>query len=99
MARVFISYASDDRQLAARLHSWLVESGHEVFLDHDARSGLLIGEDWEQRLYERLRWADAVVCPVTSAYVASVWCTAEITIALSRGSRVLPLLVEPGVQH
>jgi energy-coupling factor transporter ATP-binding protein EcfA2 len=39
------------------------------------------------------------VCLVTAAYLASPWCTAEVGIARSRGSRLLPLLAEPGAVH
>jgi hypothetical protein len=99
VARVFVSYASQDRECAAQLHQWLVAEGHEVFLDRDPGNGIAVGEEWDKRLHERLRWADAVVCVVTSAAVASTWCTAEISIALSRGSRVLPVLAEPRVGH
>ena len=35
----------------------------------DLRDGIVVGEEWEQRLHERLRWADAVVCLLTSAYL------------------------------
>ncbi|MBV9142433.1 MAG: TIR domain-containing protein [Pseudonocardiales bacterium] len=59
--------------------------------------GIAVGEKWRQRLHERLRWADAVVCVVTSAYLASRWCTAEAAISWSRGSRLLPLRAEPRV--
>ncbi|MGH3770557.1 MAG: TIR domain-containing protein [Pseudonocardiaceae bacterium] len=99
MARVFVSHASEDGECAAELHRWLVGEGHEVFLDGDPRDGLRVGEEWERRLHERLRWADAVVCVVTSAAVASTWCSVEVGIALSRGSRVLPVWAEPGVVH
>ena len=99
MARVFVSHASEDQLVAARLHGWLVGDGHEVFLDRDLRDGIGVGEVWEQRLYERLRWADAVVCLVTSAYRDSVWCAAEVGIARSLGSRLLPVLAEPGQAH
>lgn len=75
MARVFVSHASEDGECAAELHRWLVGEGHEVFLDGDPRDGLRVGEEWERRLHERLRWADAVVCVVTSAAVASTWCS------------------------
>jgi WD40 repeat protein/ABC-type nitrate/sulfonate/bicarbonate transport system ATPase subunit len=84
---------------AAQLHKWLIEDGHEVFLDQDLRDGIAIGEEWEQRLYERLRWADAVVCLVTSSYRDSAWCAAEVGIARSQGSRLLPLRGEPGQVH
>ncbi|MGH3801867.1 MAG: toll/interleukin-1 receptor domain-containing protein, partial [Pseudonocardiaceae bacterium] len=99
MARVFVSYASEDLALACEVHRWLVEAGHEVFLDQDPRDGIAIGEQWRQRLHERLRWADAVVCVVSSAAVASNWCSAEIATAQSRGSRLLPLLAEPNLTH
>jgi hypothetical protein len=70
VARVFISHASEDREPTDEVHRWLVAEGHEVFLDRDLRSGMVVGEEWEQRL----RWADAVVCVVTSAFLASKWC-------------------------
>jgi hypothetical protein len=35
--------------LAAELHQWLVEDGHDVFLDQDLRDGIALGEEWEQR--------------------------------------------------
>src|SRR5688572_8426796 len=99
MARVFVSLAGKDVALAGQVHRWLVDDGHEVFLDRDLRDGIAVGEEWQPRLHERLRWADAVVCVLTSAYLASVWCTAEVSIAQSRGSRLLPVRAEPGVTH
>ena len=95
MAKVFISHASEDRALAGEVHRWLVEAGHEVFLDQDLRDGVALGEEWEQRL----RWANAVICVVTSAYLDSTWCAAEVGIARSRGSQLLPLCAESGVAH
>ncbi|MGQ0779318.1 MAG: toll/interleukin-1 receptor domain-containing protein [Pseudonocardiales bacterium] len=97
MARVFVSHASEDRALAWQLQGWLVEVGHEVFLAPDLRDGVALGEEWERRLYAELRRADAMVCVVTSAFLGSQWCTAEVAIARSRGIRLLPLHAEPGV--
>jgi WD40 repeat protein len=94
MARVFVSHAGSDSGLAGELHDWLVSEGHELFLDRDLRTGLATGDEWELRLYERLRWADAVVCLVSAAFRASEWCTAEVAIAKSRGSRLLPLRID-----
>ncbi len=98
-AKVFVSHASEDHECAGQLHQWLVAEGHEVFLDQDLRDGIAVGEEWDKRLHERLRWADAVVCVVTSAAVASTWCSVEVGIAVSRGSRLLPVRAEPGVVH
>jgi hypothetical protein len=99
VARIFVSHASEDRECAGQLHQWLVGEGHEVFLDRDLRDGIPVGDEWDKRLHERLRWADVVICVVTSAAVASTWCSVEVGIALSRGSRVLPVRAEAGVVH
>src|SRR5256885_8932260 len=99
MARVFVSHASQDGRAAADVHQWLRADGHEVFLDQDRNDGIALGEDWERRLYEHLRSADAVVCIVTPSYVASAWCFAEVALARSIGSLLLPLMVEPGSEH
>src|SRR4051812_28551374 len=99
MARVFVSHASKDADLAAEVHRWLVDGGQEAFLDQDLSNGILAGEEWQRRLHERLRWADAMVCVLTSAYIESPWCSAELGIAQSRGSRLLPLRAEAGVRH
>jgi energy-coupling factor transporter ATP-binding protein EcfA2 len=77
----------------------LLAAGHVVFLAQDLREGIAGGEHWRLRLHERLRWADAVVCVLTSSYVASTWCTAEVAIAQSRGSRLIPVLAESGIVH
>src|SRR5664279_3374388 len=50
-------------------------------------------------LFDRLRWADAVVCLVTPAYVVSPWCSAEVGFAVSRGSLLLPVMGESGPAH
>ena len=55
---VFISHVSGGHGLADQVHRWLVVDGHEAFLDRDLRDGLVVGEEWEQRLHERLRWAE-----------------------------------------
>jgi len=99
LAKVFVSHASKDLALAKELHQWLADEGHEVFLDHDLRDGIAVGEEWEKRLHERLRWANAVVCVITAAYLASEWCAAEVNTAKARGNRLLPVRAEPGVIH
>jgi TIR domain-containing protein len=99
VAKVFVSHSSADTTFVAQVHRWLVDDGHEVFLDQDLGDGIAIRDVWEKRLHERLRRADAVVCMPTAAYVALTWCTAEPVIAQSRGSRLLPIHAESGVRH
>src|SRR5215470_11621954 len=99
VTRVFISHSSDDAQLAVELHDWLRGLGHEVFLDRDLRGGLAGGDNLHQGLHEQLRWADAVVAVLTGSYLRSPWCSAELGVAQSRGSRLIPLRAEPGASH
>ncbi len=99
MAHIFISYATPDRGVADEVSSWLRAAGHEPFLDGDLRDGINVGEDWEQRLYRELRQADAVIGVVTSSFVASNWCSAELGIAGALGCRLMPLRAEAGVVH
>ena len=99
MARVFVSYSNADSRLAADVRGWLNDAGHEVFLDRDVDSDIRIGEDWQERLHERLRWADAVVPLVSAASVASAWAVGEVATALSRGSKVIPIQIEEGARH
>jgi WD40 repeat protein len=93
VANVFISHTGADVEWAEQICRWLHEDGHNVFLDVDKRDGVSPGDDWEALLYERLHWADAVVCVVTPAYLQSVWCAAEIGAARALGSELLPVRV------
>jgi WD40 repeat protein len=97
--RIFLSHASEDLGVAGQVHGWLTAAGHEVFLDRHLHDGIDVGDEWEDRLHEQLRRADAVVCIVTRTFVASTWCTAEIAVVRARGGRVLPVRAEPGVDH
>ncbi len=99
MARIFISYATPDRAIADEVSGWLRAAGHDPFLAHDLRDGISAGEDWEQRLYRELREVDAVIGVVTSSFVASNWCSAEVGIASAWGCRLVPLRSEVGVVH
>lgn len=85
VARVFGSHTGSDDAIVTEIHRWLVAGGHEVFLDHDLRDGVAVGEEWERRLHERLRWADAMVRGAP-AYIESTWCSAEVGAARSRGT-------------
>jgi energy-coupling factor transporter ATP-binding protein EcfA2 len=99
MARIFVSYATPDRAIADEVSSWLRAAGHEPFLDSDLRGGISVGEDWKQRLYQELREVDAVIGVVTSSFVASNWCSAELGIADALGCRLMPLRAETGIMH
>ena len=62
-------------------------------------TGFEPGAGWEGTLYERLQWADALVCVVTRNYIESLWCSIELAIAKAQGRRILPLAAEGGLVH
>jgi WD40 repeat protein/energy-coupling factor transporter ATP-binding protein EcfA2 len=99
VASVFVSYASEDLELARTVRGWLVEDNHDVFLAQDLRHGVAVGKPWRTRLSAELRQADAMVCVVTASYLTSHWCDAEVGAALSGESLLLPLRVQPDVSH
>lgn len=99
MARVFLSHTTADDAVATQIRDSLVERGHEVFVDHDLSNGILLGDEWERRLHERLGWAEALVCIVSPPYLTSPWCSAEIGAARARGTRIVPLSTESGLTH
>jgi hypothetical protein len=99
VAHIFISYATPDRPVAEEVVRWRRAAGHEPFLDDDLRDGISVGEDWKHRLYRELREVDAVVRVVTSSFVASNWCSAEVGIADALGCRLMPLRAEVRVVH
>ena len=93
MANVFISHTGADIGSARKIHGWLSEDGHSVFLDVDQHDGVPVGVDWERLLFDRLHEADAMVCVISRAYLQSVWCAAEIGAARTLGTELLPVRV------
>ena len=91
MANVFISHAGADIDWAEQIHQWLSADNHDSFLDRHNDDGIPVGVDWQQRIFERLRWADAFVCVITPSYMNSPWCAAEVGAARALGSEILPI--------
>ncbi|MCO6428973.1 toll/interleukin-1 receptor domain-containing protein [Nitrosomonas communis] len=95
--RVFVSYASEDQGLAARLFASLQKEGFEPWLDKDALRG---GEDWNLMIEDQLRETDYMLVLQTPALAAKKvgYVNKEIAIAREqalryRGSFLIPLVV------
>ncbi|MFI6101680.1 TIR domain-containing protein [Lentzea sp. NPDC051213] len=98
MARVFISHATQNVAIARQIRDWL-DRDHETFLEVHPDDGIQVGEAWRERLHHELRKADAVVCVVSKASIASSWCTAEVAIADALGCLLLPVQTADDVIH
>ena len=93
MARVFLSHAWADNDLAAELKAWLDSQGFTpAFLDFDKHSGIPAGADWERTLYEQIKRCQALVILQTPNWSASRWCFAEFTHARALGKPVFQVV-------
>lgn len=95
--KLFISYPSDQQDLAERLRLALEAEEHEVFTD---RSELKEGEPYHEALREAIESADALIFLVTPRSIApGSYALTELDIAQRRwrspAGRVLPVLAAP----
>ena len=98
MASLFVSHSSHDRDEAERVAERLrVEGFAALFRDFDPADGITAGRDWNGELFAQLRKTDGVVFLASAASVASQWCFAEVTLALSLDKPVFRLRLEAGV--
>ncbi len=89
MKRVFISYASKDRDFATLLGKRL-GAHYEIFLDFSGISG---GFEWEARIQDGIRESDVVVIVVTEASSQSAWVARETLFAESLSKPRIPVLL------
>jgi MinD-like ATPase involved in chromosome partitioning or flagellar assembly len=89
-ARVFLSYASEDRARVARVADALSGKGFEVFWD---RETLLAGQSWRNELESALDAADVVVVFWSQRSVTSSWVQDEAAEGQRRGV-LLPVLLD-----
>ena len=89
MSRIFLSHASRDRRQAIAVKHWLEESEPglvgEIFLDVDRASGLRTGVRWSEALWKANARCEAVICLVSTGWVASKECHAEFRQAKGMG--------------
>ncbi|MGK7913101.1 MAG: TIR domain-containing protein, partial [Synechococcus sp.] len=84
--KVFISYAREDREWAARKADDYDEVNQNYFLDYKS---IRSGENWRERLEKEVKTADRVVL-IWSKYAAqSDWVRQEYLAALEKGNDVL----------
>src|SRR5437868_14067235 len=63
----------------------------------DPERGIAAGERWERALNEAARRCEAVLFLISKAWLASRWCTNELTLARRFNKRLFGVLVEEGL--
>ncbi|MEO1553960.1 MAG: toll/interleukin-1 receptor domain-containing protein [Pseudomonadota bacterium] len=89
--QVFLSYSRHNRDLASEFNISLETYGFDVVYDQE---DIASGEPWEARLSNLINEADTTICLISQKWIDSDVCGRELAIALQRGRRVLPVMVE-----
>jgi hypothetical protein len=95
--RVFLSYSSEQANIAEQVYFSLKTSGHDVFFD---RTNLLPGEEYNRAILDRIRSSDLFVFLISpSSIEESAYTRTEMRFARDTwpnpAGRVLPVLAVP----
>ncbi len=95
--RLFLSYASEDREAAEQIYLSLIGAGHKVFFD---RESLPPASDYQTRISLAVRKIDGFIFLVTPHSVQpKSFCLTELDYARKQWphpkDRVLPVMLEP----
>ena len=94
-ARIYLSFADDDRPRVMGLLRWLNDSGWSVSADD--RHAFAAGDDWKAAATGKLDTCDVVLCVVTLGWLVSDSCRFEFSYCAKQGKFVLPVICDPSV--
>jgi len=88
---VFISYSTDDKNLAGRIKRILEGYGLSVFLAHDDIPPLC---EWQEEISKNLDNCDVFIPILTGSFRMSEWTDQEVGIAYGLEKLIIPLKVD-----
>jgi hypothetical protein len=91
MAKIFISYAPEDREAADHTKEQLAQWGADVFID-DQR--LVPGNDFYDQLRDEIDASDKLVLLVSARSLQSKWVDIEVKYAHYKNKRIIPVMLE-----
>src|SRR5919106_2351629 len=96
--RIFLSYASQDREQAKLIYPALREQGHKVFFD---RTDLPAGDEYHNRIREAIQNSHLFIFLLSpNAVDAGSYTLEELSIAEKAGSKLLPVVLrEPPIDQ
>jgi hypothetical protein len=89
-ARIYVSFADEDRPRAMQLVRWLNDSGWRVTADD--RHSFAAGQRWSPT--PRLEFCDVILCVITPGWLVSDLCHREYSYCAKRGRFVLPVICD-----
>src|SRR5262245_55504814 len=94
MARLFISHSSSNNDKAIEVRDWLAANGwDDVFLDLDPERGIVAGQRWKDALQKAAQRCEVVLALISTEWLASGWCKAEIDAARLMGKKIIVVLI------
>jgi TIR domain len=94
-ARIYLSFAEEDRPRVMELVRWLNDGGWKVHADH--RHAFPADDAWTWARPISLDTSEVVLCAITLAWLASESCRYEFSYAARHGKFVLPVICEAAV--
>ncbi|MDX2213738.1 MAG: TIR domain-containing protein [Oculatellaceae cyanobacterium bins.114] len=90
MTQVFLSYATEDRNVAQKIRSSLLREAFTVWIN---TTDIQTGVDFENAIKQGIEEADNIVYLLSTNSLQSHYCQLEIDYALSLNKRIVPILV------
>ena len=87
--QILLSYAREDAAVVTELAADLRVLDHVVWLDQDLSGG----QDWWNTILARIRWCDAFLPVLSTAYLGSRACTGERSYAVALNRPIVPVAV------
>jgi signal transduction histidine kinase len=98
LSRLFVSHSSNNDEWALALRDWLVREGwsgaDDIFLDFDPQHGIAAGERWRSALETAATRCEAVLCLISTDWLASKWCHEEYELASRLNKKLFALLID-----
>src|SRR5579884_2993551 len=91
MPDIFISYSSKDREQAEQLAERLTSAGHSCWID---RQGITGAEQWATEIVEGIKACSTFAVLLSERSVASEHVLRELSLAIEKRKRVLPIDLE-----
>lgn len=91
----FLSYQTDNKEVAGRIRSLLESIGVNSFLAHE---DIQVSDEWRAEILKEIAKVDVFIAVLSSKFYASSWCVQETGIAAYREDvTIIPLSVDGAI--
>ena len=91
MARVFVSYSTDDLNFVQDFVQTLMSNGVDIWWDKSSLQG---GDDWQEDIEQAIENCEIYMVLLSPNSIRSDWVKKEYTCAMDRNKEVIPILYQ-----